>query len=59
MLILVSPGFLAVTPNAMREKSAVLDLAARENVTISALDSRGLYTTNFDGASAVARRHGT
>ena len=56
-VILVSPGFLAVTPNATREKSEVLDLAARANVTISALDARGLYTTNLDasergGASA-------
>jgi VWFA-related protein len=56
-VILVSPGFLAVTPNATREKSEVLDLAARENVTISALDARGLYTTTLDasqrgGASA-------
>ena len=56
-VILISPGFLTVTPNATREKSEVLDLAARENVTISALDARGLYTTNLDasqrgGASA-------
>jgi VWFA-related protein len=56
-VILVSPGFLTVTQNAMREKSEVLDLAARSNVTISALDARGLYTTNMDasergGASA-------
>jgi VWFA-related protein len=49
-VILVSPGFLAVTPNATREKSEVLDLAARENVTISALDARGLYTTNMDAS---------
>ncbi len=49
-VILVSPGFLTVTPNAMREKSEVLDLAARENVTISALDARGLYTTNLDAS---------
>src|SRR6201996_2486283 len=49
-VILVSPGFLTVTPNATREKSEVLDLAARENVTISALDARGLYTTNLDAS---------
>lgn len=49
-LILVSPGFLTVTQNAMREKSEVLDLAARANVTISALDARGLYTTNLDAS---------
>lgn len=49
-VILVSPGFLTLTPNATREKSEVLDLAARENVTISALDARGLYTTNLDAS---------
>lgn len=56
-MILISPGFLTVTGNAMVEKSALLDLAAQANVTISALDARGLYTTNLDasergGASA-------
>jgi VWFA-related protein len=56
-VILVSPGFLTVTQDSMIEKSAVLDMAARANVTISALDARGLYTTNMDasergGASA-------
>jgi VWFA-related protein len=50
-VVLVSPGFLTVTQNAMREKSEVLDLAARENVTISALDARGLYTTNLDASA--------
>lgn len=43
-LILLSPGFLTMTPLGMREKSQILDLAARSNVTISALDARGLYT---------------
>lgn len=56
-VILVSPGFMTVTQDSMVEKSQVLDMAARANVTISALDSRGLYTTNMDasergGASA-------
>jgi VWFA-related protein len=49
-LILISPGFLTITGNAMNEKSQVLDLAARSNVTISALDARGLYTTNLDAS---------
>jgi VWFA-related protein len=53
-LILVSPGFVTVTPNATREKSEVLDLAARANVTISALDARGLYTTNVDASERGA-----
>jgi len=47
-LILISPGFLTITPGALSEKSHVLDLAARSNVTISALDARGLYTTEID-----------
>jgi VWFA-related protein len=49
-LILISPGFLTVTPGALSEKSHVLDLAARSNVTISALDARGLYTTEIDAS---------
>jgi VWFA-related protein len=49
-MILVSPGFLSITPEAAAEGSQVMDLAAQSNVTISALDARGLYTTNF-GAS--------
>jgi len=49
-LILISPGFLTVTPEALSEKSQVLDLAARSNVTISALDARGLYTTEIDAS---------
>lgn len=56
-LILVSPGFFSQTSSGMAEKSQILDLAARCNVTISAIDARGLYTTTMDaseqgGASA-------
>jgi len=49
-LILISPGFLTLTPEAMSEKSQILDLAAQSNVTISALDARGLYTTEIDAS---------
>jgi VWFA-related protein len=49
-LILVSPGFLTMTPEALAEKSQVLDTAAESNVTISALDARGLYTTEIDAS---------
>jgi len=49
-LILISPGFLTVTSEALSEKSQVLDLAARSNVTISALDARGLYATEIDAS---------
>ena len=56
-LVLISPGFLTLTPEAMAEKSAVVDVAARSNITISALDARGLYTAEMDagqrGASSM------
>ena len=46
-LILVSPGFLNIEPDALAEESRIIDLAAQSNVTISALDARGLYTTSM------------
>jgi VWFA-related protein len=44
-LILVSPGFPISQDNleAKEEESRIFDLAAGSNVTISALDARGLY----------------
>jgi VWFA-related protein len=53
-LVLVSPGFLTITPEAMAEKSEVLDIAERSNVIISALDARGLYTTEIDASEQGA-----
>jgi len=50
MIILVSPGFLTSTAEAMALNSQVLDIAAQSSVTISALDARGLYTTNQDAS---------
>jgi VWFA-related protein len=50
-LVFVSPGLPTQTPEAMTEKSQTLNLAAQANVTISALDARGLYSTE-PGASA-------
>ena len=48
-LILISPGFYCETPNGLIMAGQVMETAARANVTISALDARGLYTT---GATA-------
>jgi VWFA-related protein len=53
-IVLVSPGFLTITPEAMAEKSQVLDAAAESDVTISALDARGLYTTVLDASERGA-----
>jgi VWFA-related protein len=49
-LILVSPGFLSLSPEAMTFKSELLDRAAGSNVVISALDARGLYQGNADAS---------
>lgn len=49
-LILISPGFLSTSADGMSLKSQILDEAAQSNVTVSALDARGLYTTNLDAS---------
>jgi VWFA-related protein len=54
-LVLVSPGFLTITPESMAEKSVILNMAAQANVTISALDARGLYTTALNADDRGAR----
>ena len=40
----MSPGFVSVAPEALGWESQIMDLAAQSNVTINALDARGLYT---------------
>lgn len=50
ILIIVSPGFMTLTPTGLAMKSRIIDAAARSNVTISALDARGLYTTIGDAS---------
>jgi VWFA-related protein len=44
-LILVSSGFLAIEQEPKTQESRLIDLAAQSNITISALDARGLFTT--------------
>ncbi len=53
-LVLVSPGFLSLSPEAMNFKSQVLDQAAVANVVINALDARGLYAGNVDASQGPA-----
>jgi VWFA-related protein len=54
VVILVSSGFLAPDAEAMTIESEILDMAARSNTVINALDPRGLYTTN-QGAEVSVR----
>jgi VWFA-related protein len=54
VVILVSSGFFASGPDAMAIKSEIVDIAARTNTVINALDARGLYTTDT-GADVTTR----
>jgi VWFA-related protein len=54
VIILISSGFFTSGPEAVTIKSEVLDMAARTNTVINALDARGLYTTNV-GAEVANR----
>jgi len=55
-LVLVSPGFLPIEQGSRNEESRVLDLAAESNVTISALDARGLYTSSIAASDNLRGR---
>jgi VWFA-related protein len=43
LIVLASPGFLAQTPEGIRDTAEILDLAAKANVIISGLGARGIY----------------
>jgi VWFA-related protein len=45
ILILVSPGFQSMNPEALTAESRVIQIAAQSNIVINTLDARGLYTT--------------
>ena len=47
-VIVISPGFSTLSPEALEDTTDILDRAARANIMISALDARGLYTTGLD-----------
>jgi VWFA-related protein len=53
VIILVSSGFFTPDWEAMAIKSEILDIAARTNTVINALDARGLYTTNLDAEASM------
>ncbi len=55
VVVLISPGFLRLSQEDITEEQKVLDLAARANVTINAMDARGVYTLE---ATASERSQG-
>ncbi len=53
-LIFVSPGFLNYSDEAMRIESQIVNMAAGANITISALDARGLTGGMMDASQSGA-----
>jgi VWFA-related protein len=52
-LVLVSPGFLAVTLDMRQETMEIVDHAVEAGIVVNTLDARGLYTTGYSGDSNV------
>ena len=48
VMIAISPGFVTPSTEALEAIIDAMDRAVRANVMISALDARGLYTSNLD-----------
>jgi len=59
LLVLVSTGFLPIEEEARAAESALIDVAIQSNVSISALDARGLYTASLTASDNVAGRDPT
>ena len=51
VLILVSSGFLSLSPETMILKSDIMNLAAASDIVVNALDARGLYVGNLDAST--------
>jgi VWFA-related protein len=58
-MVLVSPGFITPDPLALERITDVLNRATHSNVIISALDARGLYTTDGDASQASSNAYAT
>jgi VWFA-related protein len=54
-LLLISGGFLPIEEEARYAESQVLDLAMQSNVTINAIDARGLYTASITASDDNTR----
>ena len=55
-MILVSAGLLPIEEEARTAESRLMNLAAQSNVSISALDARGLYTTSLTASEDMRNR---
>ncbi len=58
-IILVSPGFVTPSVEALEETTDILDRATRGNVMISSVDARGLFTATPDISQRSYDGHAT
>ena len=56
LLLLTSPGFFTGRPDSISLESQVIDAADQADVTISALDARGLFTANLRASDDTTTR---
>ena len=50
-IVLVSPGFLALTPETHEDVMKIIDVAVRAGIIINTLDAEGLVAARFSGSS--------
>jgi VWFA-related protein len=50
-IVLVSPGFLALTPETHEDVMKIVDVAVRSGIIINTLDAEGLVAAGFTGSS--------
>lgn len=50
ILIFISPGFLTFSEEAMKLKAQLLEIASKANVTINAIDVRGVYSADLEAS---------
>ena len=50
ILVFVSSGFLSIDQQSLTAESQIIDLAAQSDITISALDARGLYSSEISAS---------
>jgi VWFA-related protein len=50
ILILISPGFLTFSEQAMKLKAQLLQIASKANVTVNAIDVRGVYSADLEAS---------
>ena len=54
ILIFISPNLFSFQGEAMELASLVVEMAARDNIIVNTIDSRGLYTTNLESSERSA-----